>query len=59
MASRHYMPRDFPFAFTNGIQCSYVEVDTETGFVKLAPLGAKLTAQPFTPARILRALGKA
>ena len=35
LASRHYMPRDFPFAFTNGIQCCYVEVDTETGFVKL------------------------
>jgi aerobic carbon-monoxide dehydrogenase large subunit len=35
MASRHYMPRDFPFAYTNGIQASYVEVDTETGFVRL------------------------
>jgi carbon-monoxide dehydrogenase large subunit len=35
LASRHYMPRDFPFAFTNGIQCSYAEVDIETGFVKL------------------------
>ena len=29
------MPRKFPFAFTNGIQASYLEVDTETGFIKL------------------------
>ncbi len=25
----------WPFAFTNGIQAAYVEVDTDTGFVKL------------------------
>lgn len=35
MATRHYVPRAWPFAFTNGIQASYLEVDTETGFVKL------------------------
>ena len=27
--------RDYPFIFTNGVQASYVEVDVETGFVKL------------------------
>lgn len=35
VATRHYVPRKFPFAFTNGIQASYLEVDTETGFIKL------------------------
>ncbi len=35
MATRHYVPRDYPFAFTNGIQASYLEVDTETGFIRL------------------------
>ena len=35
MATRHYVPRAWPFAFTNGIQASYLEVDIETGFVKL------------------------
>jgi carbon-monoxide dehydrogenase large subunit len=35
VATRHYVPRAWPFAFTNGIQASYLEVDTETGFVKL------------------------
>jgi carbon-monoxide dehydrogenase large subunit len=35
MATRHYVPRAFPFAFTNGIQASYLEVDTDTGFVTL------------------------
>ena len=34
-ATRHYMPRDYPFAFTNGAQASLVEVDPETGFVTL------------------------
>src|SRR3954469_2375243 len=31
----HYTPRQYGFAFTNGIQASLVEVDTETGFVRL------------------------
>jgi carbon-monoxide dehydrogenase large subunit len=35
MATRHYVPRAWPFAFTNGIQSSYLEVDTNTGFVTL------------------------
>jgi carbon-monoxide dehydrogenase large subunit len=29
------MPRDYPFAFTNGVQASWLEVDVETGFVTL------------------------
>jgi len=33
--TRHYTPRQYPFTFTNGIQASLVEVDTDTGFVKL------------------------
>lgn len=35
MATRHFVPRDYPFAFTNGIQASWLEVDTRTGFIKL------------------------
>ena len=35
MVTRHYVQRDYPFIFTNGVQASYVEVDSETGFVKL------------------------
>ncbi|AXK81345.1 xanthine dehydrogenase family protein molybdopterin-binding subunit [Pseudolabrys taiwanensis] len=35
MVTRHYVPRGWPFAFTNGIQASYLEVDIDTGFVKL------------------------
>ena len=35
MATRHYVPREYPFAFTNGVQASWLEADTETGFVKL------------------------
>jgi len=33
--TRHYAQRDYPFIFTNGMQASYVEVDPDTGFVKL------------------------
>jgi carbon-monoxide dehydrogenase large subunit len=33
--TRHYTPREYGFTFTNGIQASYVEVDPETGMVKL------------------------
>ena len=29
------MPKDYPFAFTNGVQGAYLEVDAETGFVTL------------------------
>ncbi len=35
VVTRTYAQREFPFVFTNGVQASYVEVDTETGFVKL------------------------
>jgi len=33
--AHHFAPKGFPFAFTNGIHASYVEVDIETGFIKL------------------------
>jgi CO/xanthine dehydrogenase Mo-binding subunit len=33
--TRHYVPRHQPLAYTNGVQLSYVEVDPDTGFVKL------------------------
>ncbi len=33
--TRHYTPREYGFTFTNGIQASYVELDADTGFVKL------------------------
>jgi aerobic carbon-monoxide dehydrogenase large subunit len=35
MATRHFVPRDYPFAFTNGVQACWLEVDTDTGFIKL------------------------
>ncbi len=35
MAVRHYVPRAYPFAFTNGVQASWLEVDPASGFVKL------------------------
>jgi carbon-monoxide dehydrogenase large subunit len=35
MATRHFVPREYNIAFTNGIQACYVEVDPETGFLKL------------------------
>lgn len=33
--SHHFAPQGYPFAFTNGIQACHVEVDVETGLVKL------------------------
>ena len=33
--TRHYTPRQYGFTFTNGMQASLVEVDTDTGFVRL------------------------
>jgi CO/xanthine dehydrogenase Mo-binding subunit len=33
--TRHYTPREYGFTFTNGIQASLVEVDPDTGLVKL------------------------
>jgi carbon-monoxide dehydrogenase large subunit len=35
VVTRHYITSEYPFAFTNGVQASYLEVDIETGFVKL------------------------
>ncbi len=35
MVTRHYAQKDYPFIFTNGVQASYVEVDVDTGFVRL------------------------
>jgi carbon-monoxide dehydrogenase large subunit len=35
MATRHYVPRAWPFAFTNGVQASYLEVDVRSGLVTL------------------------
>src|SRR5271154_1584515 len=35
MATHHFVPREYPFAFTNGVQACWLEVDTDTGFVKL------------------------
>lgn len=35
LATRHYVPKDYPFAFTNGAQGSYLEVDTDTGMIRL------------------------
>ncbi|KZD00008.1 xanthine dehydrogenase family protein molybdopterin-binding subunit [Oceanibaculum pacificum] len=35
MVTRHYVQKDYAFVFTNGLQASYLEVDTETGFVTL------------------------
>jgi len=35
MVTRHYTPRSYAFTFTNGIQASLVEVDTDTGAVTL------------------------
>jgi aerobic carbon-monoxide dehydrogenase large subunit len=35
MVTRHYTPREYGFAFTNGFHASLVEVDVDTGFVKL------------------------
>lgn len=35
IATQHYRVTDFPFVFTNGAMAAHVEVDTETGFVKI------------------------
>jgi carbon-monoxide dehydrogenase large subunit len=33
--TRHYTPRQYGFTFTNGFQASHVEVDVQTGLVRL------------------------
>src|SRR6202011_2449461 len=35
MASRHFVPRQYPLAFTNGVQASWRDAYADTGFVKL------------------------
>jgi carbon-monoxide dehydrogenase large subunit len=35
VVTRHYVPRAWPFAFTNGVQASYLEVDIKTGAIEL------------------------
>ncbi len=35
MQTRHFITKQYPFAFTNGIQASWLEVDTDTGLIKL------------------------
>jgi carbon-monoxide dehydrogenase large subunit len=35
IATRHYAPKHYPFAFTNGVQGSWLEIDIETGFIRL------------------------
>jgi carbon-monoxide dehydrogenase large subunit len=33
--AHHYAPQGYPFAFTNGMQACHIELDAETGFVKI------------------------
>ena len=33
--AHHYAPQGYPFAFTNGVQGCHLELDAETGFVKV------------------------
>lgn len=33
--TRHFLTMEYPFAFTNGVQASYLEVDIDTGVVTL------------------------
>jgi carbon-monoxide dehydrogenase large subunit len=35
MQTRHFITKEYPFAFTNGVQASYLEADVDTGMVKL------------------------
>ncbi len=35
MQTRHFITKEFPFAFTNGIQASVLDVDVDTGMVDL------------------------
>ncbi len=35
MQTRHFITKEYPFAFTNGIQACWLEVDVETGLIKL------------------------
>jgi aerobic carbon-monoxide dehydrogenase large subunit len=33
--TRHFITKQYPFAFTNGVQAAWLEVDVDTGIVKL------------------------
>jgi aerobic carbon-monoxide dehydrogenase large subunit len=35
LQTRHFITKQYPFAFTNGVQASWLEVDTETGMIRL------------------------
>jgi aerobic carbon-monoxide dehydrogenase large subunit len=35
IATHHYVPREYPVAFTNSFHAAYVEVDAETGFLRV------------------------
>ncbi len=35
MQTRHFITKQYPFAFTNGVQACLLEIDTETGIVHL------------------------
>ena len=35
MQTRHFITKQYPFAFTNGVQASWLEVDTDTGMITL------------------------
>jgi carbon-monoxide dehydrogenase large subunit len=35
MQTRHFITKEYPFAFTNGVQACWLEVDIETGMVEL------------------------
>jgi aerobic carbon-monoxide dehydrogenase large subunit len=35
MQTRHFITKEYPFAFTNGVQASWLKVDVETGLVTL------------------------
>ncbi len=35
MQTRHFITKEYPFAFTNGVQGCWLEIDVETGMVKL------------------------
>lgn len=35
VVTRHYVQKDYPFVFTNGIQGTHIEVDPDTGFVTI------------------------
>lgn len=35
MVTRHYAPKPHPYSVANGAQASYLEIDVETGFIRL------------------------